>query len=446
MTSFSPVHTIGNQIIEDDPLSREDDGKGSAPAGDRRPGSGRHPPAGATLDAYAHQLSGGLRQRAMIAMALSCDPRVLIADEPTTALDVTTQAQILDLLRRLQQQRGMAIILITHNLGVIAEMADDVAVMYLGRIVEQGPVDAIFHTPKHPYTQALLRSIPSIRSKPRHKLPTISGSIPHPYNRPPGCPFHPRCRSYMEGVCNVELPPSVLVGEKHEVSCFLYTDPAAAPQPATPNPAEPQAARRNQYRRKEGCEAWNIQYCRQYCNDQILLDISGLRKYFPIKKGFLRKVVGYVRAVDDVTFFISRGETLSLVGESGCGKTTTARCIMRAYPPTGGQMLFRSADGRNRTSPSSPSHRLRPLRREIQMIFQDPFSSLNPRMTLLDIVGEPLMVNGMGNAHERQDRVAELLQARRPAARVHAALSRTPSAAASASASASPAPWSSTPA
>ncbi len=174
------------------------------------------------IDEYAFQLSGGLRQRAMIAMALSCDPRLLIADEPTTALDVTTQAQILDLLRELQAQRGMAIMLITHNLGVIAEMADDVVVMYLGRVVEEGPVDDVFHAPKHPYTKALLRSIPSIESTSRVKLPTISGSIPHPYNRPKGCPFYPRCPEYMPGVCDQQEPSLLAVNERQKVSCFLY--------------------------------------------------------------------------------------------------------------------------------------------------------------------------------------------------------------------------------
>jgi peptide/nickel transport system ATP-binding protein len=158
----------------------------------------------------------------MIAVALSCDPRLLIADEPTTALDVTTQAQILDLLRKLQRERGMAIMLITHNLGVVAEMADDVVVMYLGRVVEQGKVDDIFHDPKHPYTKALLQSIPSIESVPRLKLATISGSIPHPFNRPTGCPFHPRCIAAIPGRCDTEAPLLQAVGKGRKVSCFLY--------------------------------------------------------------------------------------------------------------------------------------------------------------------------------------------------------------------------------
>jgi len=158
----------------------------------------------------------------MIAMALAGRPRVLIADEPTTALDVTTQAQILDLMRQLQEQNGMAIMLITHNLGVIAEMADEVVVMYLGRVVEKGRVDDIFHRPRHPYTQALLRSIPSIESTPRVRLPTITGSIPHPYNRPVGCPFHPRCPSIIPGRCDHGEPELVSVGEAQDASCFLY--------------------------------------------------------------------------------------------------------------------------------------------------------------------------------------------------------------------------------
>ena len=180
------------------------------------------PAAEQRLDAYSWQLSGGLRQRAMIAMALSCNPLILIADEPTTAVDVTTQAQVLRLLRRLQQERNSAIIFITHDLGVIAQMADYVTVMYLGLVMEQGPVDRIFHDPKHPYTQALLESIPSIDMAPRTNLPTISGSIPHPFNRPAGCPFHPRCTKFMPGLCNQHPPALLPVDDQQKVSCFLY--------------------------------------------------------------------------------------------------------------------------------------------------------------------------------------------------------------------------------
>jgi peptide/nickel transport system ATP-binding protein len=222
MTSFSPVHTIGNQMIE---TIRLHQGVAERQARERAVEM-LHlvgvPKPERRIDEFAFQLSGGLRQRAMIAMALSCGPRILIADEPTTALDVTTQAQILDLLRHLQEREGMTIILITHNLGVVAEMCDEVVVMYLGRVVEQGPADAIFHAPKHPYTQALLRSIPSIHATVRTELPTIAGSIPHPYNRPAGCPFYPRCPDFMPGTCDRNEPSLRPVGDGQGVSCFLY--------------------------------------------------------------------------------------------------------------------------------------------------------------------------------------------------------------------------------
>ena len=222
MSSFSPVHTVGSQIIEaiqlHQPLGRQA-ARERAIEMLRRVGVSSPEER---VDQLSNQLSGGLRQRAMIAMALSCEPTLLIADEPTTALDVTTQTQILDLMRRLQQEDGMAIMLITHDLGVVAEMATDVVVMYLGRVVEQAPVDAIFHDPRHPYTRALLRSIPRIRSRMRERLTPIAGAVPHPYDRPTGCPFHPRCPEFMAGTCDREAPALRSVGDHHAVSCFLY--------------------------------------------------------------------------------------------------------------------------------------------------------------------------------------------------------------------------------
>ena len=222
MSSFSPVHSVGNQIIEAIRL-HQPVGKHEARARTidilRRVGVSSPEQR---VDQLANQLSGGLRQRAMIAMALSCEPTLLIADEPTTALDVTTQTQILDLLRQLQQEDGMAIMLITHDLGVVAEMATDVVVMYLGRVVEQGPVDSIFHAPRHPYTRALLRSIPRIRARTRERLLPIAGAVPHPYDRPSGCTFHPRCAEFMAGRCDRQTPELKSVGDRHAVSCFLY--------------------------------------------------------------------------------------------------------------------------------------------------------------------------------------------------------------------------------
>ena len=213
MSSLSAYHTVGMQLIEairlHAPLSKKQARDRAiellALVGIPRPAQ--------RVDAYSFELSGGLRQRVMIALALAAEPRVLIADEPTTALDVTTQAQILELIARLQRERDLAVILITHDMGVIAEMADDVVVMYLGREVEKGPVDTIFHEPRHPYTQSLLRSIPSVLAEPRARLATIAGSIPHPLARPKGCPFHPRCPEAMPGRCDVDVPVEVSLSE-----------------------------------------------------------------------------------------------------------------------------------------------------------------------------------------------------------------------------------------
>jgi oligopeptide/dipeptide ABC transporter ATP-binding protein len=224
MSAFSPVHTIGDQIIEairlHQPVSKSEALKIAI---DTFKVVGISMPE-QRIGSYSWQLSGGLRQRAIIAMALCCQPHLLIADEPTTAIDVTTQAQILNLLRDLKQKFDTAIIFITHDLGVIAQMASYVVVMYLGRVMEQGKVDDIFHQPKHPYTQALLRSIPSVQAETRVKLPSISGSIPHPFNRPKGCPFHPRCSEFKPGICDKRLPAIQPVGTDQLASCFLYHD------------------------------------------------------------------------------------------------------------------------------------------------------------------------------------------------------------------------------
>ncbi len=229
MTALSPVRTVGNQITEAIRL-HQDVTKNEAReiAADMLARVKMSNPR-QRLDDYPFQLSGGMRQRAMIAMALSCHPQLLIADEPTTALDVTTEAQILDLMRELQEETGMAIMLITHNLGVVAEMAEEVAVMYLGKVVERSDVHSIFYNPKHPYTQGLLNSIPkledAIRGE-RKKLRTIEGMVPSPYHRVPGCPFHPRCPEFMPGICDQEEPQLVQVEPGHTVRCYLYPEAA----------------------------------------------------------------------------------------------------------------------------------------------------------------------------------------------------------------------------
>ncbi len=223
MSSLSAFHTVGNQLIEAIRLHSTLSKRAARTRAIELLALVGIPRPAQRVDAYSFELSGGLRQRVMIALALAAEPRILIADEPTTALDVTTQAQILELIRRLQQERGLAVILITHDMGVIAEMTDDVVVMYLGHEVEKGPVDAIFHAPRHPYTRALLRSIPSVLAAPLSRLATIAGSIPHPYARPSGCPFHPRCPDEIGGVCERSFPVEVAIGERHDVACHLYT-------------------------------------------------------------------------------------------------------------------------------------------------------------------------------------------------------------------------------
>jgi oligopeptide/dipeptide ABC transporter ATP-binding protein len=231
MSSLSPVHTIGSQIMENFTqhfsVSKRE-GRDVTIEMLRKVGI---PRAEERFDAYPHQLSGGMRQRAMIAMALICQPSLLIADEPTTALDVTTQAQILELMQQLQQELGMAIIIITHDLGVVAEIAEDVAVMYLGEVVEQSPVDDIFHRPQHPYTQGLLRSIPRLETSTRSRLDPIPGTVPHPYNRPPACRFQPRCRECAVRnleICSVKEPPQIVTPDGRMVRCWLYDEEAMA--------------------------------------------------------------------------------------------------------------------------------------------------------------------------------------------------------------------------
>lgn len=225
MTSLSPVHTIGNQIMEAILLHQKVDKTEARAKTIEILDLVGFPQPRLRVDAYPHQLSGGLRQRAVIAMALSCHPSLLIADEPTTALDVTTEAQILRLMRSLQQELGMAILYITHNLGVVAQMTEDVIVMYMGKVVEEASVDAIFHNPLHPYTRALLRSIPrlGLTTKERRRLESIRGTVPDPYSIPKGCSFHPRCSQRIAGVCDRQIPPNVEVEPGHKVRCVLYS-------------------------------------------------------------------------------------------------------------------------------------------------------------------------------------------------------------------------------
>jgi peptide/nickel transport system ATP-binding protein len=339
----------------------------------------------ARVGQYPHQFSGGMRQRAVIAMAMAGRPKLIIADEPTTALDVTVQAQILALLARRQSETGAAVVLITHDHGVVSEVAHRVAVMYAGRIVETGSVRSIFENPRHPYTIALLRSAPRIEIT-EGRLDPIPGQPPSPTSLPSGCAFHPRCSIGMHrSRCQTEEPALSEVGAGQASACH-YSDELAGRQPpvrisAVPMPShvspQPAAA--------------------------PLLAVDDLKVHFAIKSGLLHRARGAVRAVDGVSFELNAGETLGLVGESGCGKTTTGRAVMGLLRSTGGRILF---DGK-------PIHGLtreamRPIRRQMQYIFQDPYSSLNPIRTAGDIVAEPLRIHGLYDTMGRARWIAQL--------------------------------------
>jgi peptide/nickel transport system ATP-binding protein len=344
------------------------------------------PDASKRLNDYPHQLSGGMRQRAMIAMALACDPDLLIADEPTTALDVTIQAQILEILDSLQDRMGMSMILITHNLGVVAEMAHRIIVMYAGKIVEESSTRDLFEAPCHPYTIGLIDSIPELDEKKdqRHKLATIPGMVPHPFDFPEGCRFNPRCPHAMEK-CLREEPPLFETGTGHRTACWLYEAGSLKkgvclepPLPALPEKSD---------REKTG----NIMEIRDLC------------KYFYVKGNSGKH--GLVKAVDGISLDITRGETLGLVGESGCGKTTTGKMIVGLEKPTRGDIFWKDKKRSN-----LDKKELTDFTRKVQMVFQDPFSSLNPRMTVKEIVAEGIDIHRLASSEqEREDWVAEAL-------------------------------------
>ncbi len=381
MTALNPVFTVGNQIAEAILLHQKVTKDKARAIGIEMLDKVGIPDPDERYSEYPHQMSGGMRQRIMIAMALACEPELLIADEPTTALDVTIQSQILDLMKDLQKDMGTAILLITHDMGVVQENADRIGVMYAGKIVEEASKQDIFANPSHPYTRLLLRSIPS-KTKRDVALATIKGRVPKATEWPKGCRFAARCPLVMAR-CQEEDPEEFDVSGNHTARCFLLDKSTESPDLSILDKRDPTPA-----------SALDASVCRFKTTD--------LQMHFPIRKGLFKRIVGQVKAVDGVNLSIHKGETLALVGESGCGKTTVGKCIVRLYEPSGGSMLY----GRDELT-GLDRLALKPYRRNMQMIFQDPFSCLNPRM----MIGETIM-EGMETHSIGKDRASRLETAR----------------------------------
>ena len=390
MTSLNPVLTVGRQVAEAVITHQKVSPKVATSKSVELLEMVSMPDAKNRYRAYPHELSGGMRQRVMIAMALANEPDILIADEPTTALDVTIQAQILEVLRDLQAARGLTIVLITHDLGVVAGLADTVHVMYAGNVVEGGPVVDVFHRSNHPYTRGLLDCLPRL-DRPERELVPIGGVPPSLRNEPEGCAFVPRCRHAVD-TCTSRVPALQRVGTL-AVACDVLPFERAA---SAGSPVAGDAG---------GCSSMTATDVPTAATAHPLLSVRDLVKAFAARRASWRdRHPAAVQAVSGVSFDVHRNETLSLVGESGCGKSTTARCVLRLVEPTSGSVRF---DGIELTT--QPSEDLRRLRRHFQMVFQDPHASLNPRMTVGEIVGEPLVVHGSPEP-EVADRVAELLE------------------------------------
>ncbi len=416
MRSVHPMMTIGKQITEG---ILEHEVVDPAEAYDRTVEMldlvGLPNPA-AQMNRYAHELSGGMRQRALIALALVCHPQLLLADEPTTALDVTIQAQILELIRDLRDRMRMSVLLITHNMGVVANLADRISVMYLGRIMETGTVEEIFKEPAHPYTHGLLASMPSLFSQPKTRLQSLRGVVPELAMVPKGCVFADRCPHVMPK-CD-ETPPVIELRSDHSAACWLYADvgeprgaPAVADQPSLPGDRPPlDSPPRVETIPLAGSEpAADTARAAPAGSEVAQLQIESVALHYPILRGLLRRQVGTVRAVDGVDLTIRRGETLGLVGESGCGKTSVGRLVARLVEPTAGHIRFGAGGGLEEITHISQKEMKR-VRRSMGMVFQDPLSSLNARMNIRNIVGEPLMLHQLAKGRAVDDRVGELLE------------------------------------
>jgi len=384
-TSLNPVLTVGQQIAEAVRV-HEERPRTQVPARViellRAVGI---PDPERRVNEYPHQLSGGMKQRIMIAMALAGDPELLLADEPTTALDVTIQAQVLRLLKGLQRETGMAVLLITHDLGVVSETADRVAVMYAGQIVETATVAEFFACPAHPYSRKLMDSVPTPEKR-AGSLAVIPGRVP-PLDRPfQGCRFAERCDGVMER-CREQEPQWYRPASRHLVRCHLWAEGRPANQESSSAAADASSSR-------------------PPTNGQTVLTVDGLKVHFPIHKGLFRRVVGHVKAVDGVEMDLQAGRTLALVGESGCGKTTAGKGLLQLIKPTAGAVRYNGVD-----LSALSGREMRSYRKDLQIIFQDPFASMNPRMLVGDIVGEGLHALGIEPARTaRRARVARLLE------------------------------------
>src|SRR5688572_16369983 len=371
MTSLNPVFTVGWQVMEAIMLHQR---VSKAQARQKTIDLFREvgiPEPERRIDSYPHQVSVGQKQRVMIAMALSCNPKLLIADEPSTALDVTIQAQILEILRKLRDERGMSVLFITHDLGVIAEIADEVLVMFQGQEVEYGPVLQIFSQPKHPYTKGLLACRPRLETKYR-RLPTVD--------------------DFMETVR--ENGDVRVIEKKMDAARLKHLEEAGRGRLLHPKSELSWIG----HPWEEGHHAPDTKTVDE--GTAPLLSVENLQVYFPVRRGILGRTVDYIRAVDGISFNVYQGQTLGLVGESGCGKTTTGRAILRLIEPTGGQVSYNGVDvGALRGGD------LRAIRGKMQIVFQDPYGSLNPRMTIESALVEPMVIQRIGrNRAERRDR------------------------------------------
>jgi len=383
MTSLNPTLTIGEQVAEG--LVRHK-GFGWRQARDEAVGMLERvgiSDARERSQQYVHQLSGGMRQRVMIAAAMIGGPELLIADEPTTALDVTVQAQILDLIEALRDETGAGVLFITHDMGVVAEIAERTYVMYAGRIVEEGPTRDLLSSPQMPYTRGLLNSLPHGG---RGRLPAMSGTFPDLTQPPQGCAFGPRCEHHV-GECDEAVPALEANGQQRAVRCIRWQAlPPWRLQSSSLLSGGAETA-------KHELEA-----------DDTLLRVEGLKKYYAAGATFFSRDRSVVRAVDDVSFTVRRGEVLSLVGESGSGKTTIGRSILRLIQPTAGTIRFDDND-----VGAVSSREWIALRRRMQIVFQDPFASLNPKLTIGAALAEPIKVHGLLSGRRIEERVLELL-------------------------------------